>query len=85
VLIGAQASGAGLSTGRFLAKRGDILIWSADLAHGGRPISSTLTRKSVVTHYCPAELAPGYFEHRPVAQIKPFGRAAAFYSTAQYL
>jgi hypothetical protein len=83
-LIKAQASGAGLSTERFLAKRGDILIWSADLAHGGRPISATQTRKSVVTHYCPAELAPAYFEHRPVARIKPFG-GAAFYTTAQYL
>jgi hypothetical protein len=83
-LIGAQSSGAGLSTGRFLAKRGDILIWSADLAHGGRPISLAQTRKSVVTHYCPAESAPGYFEHRPVARIKPFG-GAAFYTTAQYL
>jgi len=83
-LIRAQAAGTGLSTQRFLAKRGDVLIWAADLAHGGMPISSAHTRKSVVTHYCPAELAPGYFEHRPVARIKPFGRAA-FYTTAQYL
>lgn len=47
-----------------VAKRGDAMIWSGDLAHGGKPISGSVTRRSVVTHYCPAEIAPLSFERR---------------------
>lgn len=36
----------------FLAKKGDILIWHANLVHGGAPIiNKSLTRKSMVIHY----------------------------------
>jgi len=36
----------------FLAKKGDILIWHANLLHGGSPITNVaLTRKSMVAHY----------------------------------
>lgn len=36
----------------FLAKRGDVLIWHANLIHGGEPIKkSGATRKSMVCHY----------------------------------
>jgi hypothetical protein len=51
---------------RFLARRGDALIWHADLAHGGSPVSPMRTRKSIVTHYCPREVAPLFFEYGPV-------------------
>lgn len=47
---------------RFLARRGDVLIWAADLAHGGSPTDLRSTRRSLVAHYCPAEVAPLYFE-----------------------
>ena len=47
------------------ARKGDALIWAADLAHGGKPISQDHTRLSIVTHYCPAEVAPLYFEGAP--------------------
>lgn len=82
-LIRKQATGAGLVVDRFLAKRGDVLIWSSDLAHGGGPISKTRTRKSVVTHYCPAELAPQYFDAIAKPKIKSFAEKA-FYSSALY-
>jgi hypothetical protein len=49
----------------FLARKGDVLIWAADLAHGGKPINLERTRRSIVTHYCPAEVAPLYFEGSP--------------------
>ena len=52
----------------FAAKKGDVLIWHADLVHGGSPISQALTRKSVVTHYCPHRLVPLYFEDR-IAEV----------------
>jgi hypothetical protein len=36
----------------FLAKKGDILIWHANLIHGGMPVTDrTQTRKSMVIHY----------------------------------
>jgi len=36
----------------FLAKKGDILIWHANLIHGGMPVKDhSLTRKSMVIHY----------------------------------
>jgi phytanoyl-CoA hydroxylase len=45
----------------FLAKKGDVLIWHADLAHGGSPIEQPVrTRKSLVTHFTPASDEPFY-------------------------
>ncbi len=36
----------------FLAKKGDVLIWHANLLHGGEPnVDEGLTRKSMVFHY----------------------------------
>ena len=64
-----RAEQKGMHKRTFPARKGDALIWHADLVHGGSPISNRLTRKSVVTHYCPRRLAPLYFEN---------GRAALF-------
>ena len=53
------AKQSGLSMQRFLAKKGDVFIWAPGLMHGGSPVSnSNLTRKSLVTHYCPADQQP---------------------------
>ena len=42
----------GLEETRFLAKRGDLLIWNALLFHGGAPINDlSRTRNSLVTHF----------------------------------
>jgi len=54
----------GMEKKAFAAKRGDVLIWHADLVHGGNPVSQEITRKSVVTHYCPTALVPLYCENR---------------------
>lgn len=36
----------------FLPRKGDMLVWHANLLHGGEPIQDhTLTRKSMVIHY----------------------------------
>lgn len=36
----------------FLARKGDVLIWHANLIHGGMPVTNpALTRKSMVIHY----------------------------------
>jgi hypothetical protein len=40
----------------FEAKKGDLLVWHANLLHGGKPRHDiSLTRKSVVAHYFGAE------------------------------
>ena len=42
----------GLQKKIFTAKKGDVLIWHANLLHGGEPhIDKSKTRKSVVFHY----------------------------------
>lgn len=76
------AAAQGLRRERFLAKRGDVLIWAADLAHGGSRISTEKTRKSIVTHYCPAEAVPSYFENSSGRTIERHG--GAFYSSGHY-
>jgi phytanoyl-CoA hydroxylase len=46
----------------FLAKKGDILVWHADLAHGGSPVTRPeLTRQSLVGHFCPLSASPHHF------------------------
>ncbi len=55
----------GLPMRTFVAKKGDVLIWAADLAHGGAPVQDpTLTRRSIVGHYCPIDDRPNYFTYR---------------------
>lgn len=42
---------------KFFAKKGDVLIWHANLIHGGSPIFDTKrTRKSMVLHYFAKEV-----------------------------
>lgn len=56
----------GLQKKTFRPSKGDVLIWSADLVHGGSPIGDpSLTRRSIVGHYCPVDRTPHYFAHRP--------------------
>ena len=44
----------GLARQLFHPRKGDALIWHADLAHGGSPITDrSLTRQSLVGHLCP--------------------------------
>jgi phytanoyl-CoA hydroxylase len=58
-----RAAERGIPKMPFAAKKGDVLVWHADLVHGGNPVSRVTTRKSIVTHYCPKRLSPLYSEH----------------------
>lgn len=60
-----EAKAAGLKTETFLPKKGDVLIWSNDLAHGGSKITRPGTRRSFVTHYTPVTSDPMYFVYPP--------------------
>jgi hypothetical protein len=51
---------------RFHPKKGDALIWHADLVHGGSPRTlAGVTRQSLVTHYAPVDVDPEWFETVP--------------------
>ncbi|HWU01337.1 MAG TPA: phytanoyl-CoA dioxygenase family protein [Novosphingobium sp.] len=61
-----QATSGPRGVERFLARKGDILIWHADLAHGGAPVADpALTRQSLVGHFCPVSARPRYFDFGP--------------------
>lgn len=51
----------------FLARKGDVFFWAADLVHGSkertRPVHET--RRSCVTHYCAEDVREGWFARRP--------------------
>jgi hypothetical protein len=60
----------GLKTEKFMAKKGDVLIWHADLMHGGAPIlDRTRTRKSLVAHFMPLGVMPTFFNCAEVNAI----------------
>jgi len=61
---------SGLETKTFMAKKGDVLIWHADLMHGGAPIQDRQqTRKSLVTHFMPLGVMPTFFNCSEVNAI----------------
>ncbi|MEM9255386.1 MAG: phytanoyl-CoA dioxygenase family protein [Pseudomonadota bacterium] len=61
-----RAQEAGMTKQLFAAKKGDVLVWHADLVHGGNPVSKAITRKSFVTHYCPKRLSPVFSERSDI-------------------
>ena len=64
-----RAVAAGLELQRFTPNRGDALLWSSGLYHGGSPRTDrSLSRKSLVTHYCPRGRQP----HPPVDSTRIF-------------
>jgi phytanoyl-CoA hydroxylase len=67
----------GLERRKFRPKKGDALIWSADLVHGGsRDIAPGLTRKSIVTHYCPSDCEPIYSGDVAAVRYPVYGTAS---------
>lgn len=60
----------GLKTEYFMANKGDILIWHADLMHGGAPIRNVQrTRKSLVAHFMPLGVMPTFFDCSEVNSV----------------
>jgi len=77
----AEQSGHGQH--KFLANKGDTLIWSADLAHGGGPVDDPAkTRKSLVAHYCPASAHPMYRHYEGSNGVSTYNKDA-FYESAK--
>ena len=59
-----QAQEKGLQLEKFNPKKGDVLIWHSDLAHGGGQIMNPqMTRRSLVTHYTRGSDIPYYLRN----------------------
>ncbi|MEM8499861.1 MAG: phytanoyl-CoA dioxygenase family protein [Pseudomonadota bacterium] len=68
----------------FIAKKGDVLIWHAGLAHGGGDIENTeLTRRSLVAHYCSQGTRPLYHFYKPAFR-KMYSHGQNQYTTSYY-
>jgi phytanoyl-CoA hydroxylase len=68
---------------RFIARKGDVLFWAADLVHRSHPRSlpEETSRLSCVTHYHPATTTPFWFRHHPDRRtLIPFADRGAFVS-----
>jgi phytanoyl-CoA hydroxylase len=60
----------GLKTERFMARKGDVLIWHADLMHGGAIIEDhERTRKSLVAHFMPLGVMPTFQDFSRVSEF----------------
>ena len=83
-----NAKKMGLPLRQFGAKKGDVLIWHADLAHGGAAITHVnpqVTRRSLVTHYCPYDVEPRYFQAAPNHRARTRFAKNCYYGSWDYL
>jgi phytanoyl-CoA hydroxylase len=67
----------------FFAKKGDVFVWAADLAHGSNPRTrpDEETRMSLVTHYAPESVQPYWFRfHREHRTAVSYGARAKYVS-----
>jgi phytanoyl-CoA hydroxylase len=79
-----ESNRRGLKVQSFYPKKGDALIWHADLVHGGSKITNPLfTRKSLVGHYCPKSASPNYFGYAP-NRSKVTRERGVFFSSEYY-
>ncbi len=74
---------AGMEYQRFLARKGDVFFWTADLVHRShdRSLPAETSRLSCVTHYHPETTVPFWFRFHPDRRhIKDFGGRGAYVS-----
>ena len=73
----------GMEYKRFLARKGDVFFWTADLVHRSHPriLPDGTSRLSCVTHYHPTSTTPFWFRHHPQrTHIANFGANGAYVS-----
>jgi phytanoyl-CoA hydroxylase len=80
----ADCQGNGMTYERFLAKKGDVFFWTADLVHCShkRVMPEGTSRLSCVTHYHPTSTIPFWFRFHPNrTHMIDLGDCGAFVST----
>jgi phytanoyl-CoA hydroxylase len=85
-MLDEMCQGRGLTYERFMAKKGDVLFWAADLVHRSHPrtLPDETSRLSCVTHYCPSTTTPFWFRFHPDhRQIESYDAIAGF-ASVQY-
>ena len=73
----------GMKYERFLAKKGDVFFWTADLVHRSHPrtLPDGTSRLSCVTHYHPTTTTPFWFRHHPDrTHVTDFGDRGSYVS-----
>jgi len=80
-----ELAARGLEPELLRIRKGDVLFWSADLAHGGSKIlDPDLSRKSLICHYCPQRAEPYYFHYRREKRATRPGPGGARYASSHY-
>ncbi len=76
----------GLAYETFLAKKGDVLFWAADLVHRSHPrtLPDDTSRMSCVTHYYPSTTIPYWFRFHPDHQQIESHDAVAGFASMHY-
>ncbi|MCK7593662.1 phytanoyl-CoA dioxygenase family protein [Pseudomarimonas salicorniae] len=74
----------GLSARRFHARPGDAIIWDGALVHGSAPmVGAVRSRRSLVAHYCAANVSPRYLQEG-AGRLAPAAEQRARFSTGFY-
>jgi ectoine hydroxylase-related dioxygenase (phytanoyl-CoA dioxygenase family) len=70
----------------FIAKKGDVFVWAADLVHGSNPrtLPEHETRLSVVTHYCPRTTQPFWLRFHPKHGARVEHASGVAYMSSHY-
>ena len=81
-----QCAHAGFPKRDFIAKKGDVFVWAADLVHGSNPrtLPEHETRMSVVTHYCPRTTAPYWLRFHPRHAARVEDESGVAYMSSYY-
>jgi phytanoyl-CoA hydroxylase len=71
---------------RFLATKGDVFFWTADLVHRSHPrrLPEDTSRLSCVTHYYPDTTMPFWFRHHPDRTARRAYGDSAHYVSIHY-
>ncbi len=71
---------------RFLARKGDVFLWAADLVHRSHPrqLPDGTSRLSCVTHYHPATTQPFWFRFHPERTALRSHNDLAAYTSSHY-
>jgi hypothetical protein len=81
--LDAACRARGMTYQRFMAKKGDVFLWAADLVHRSHPrtLPDDTSRLSCVTHYHPETTVPFWFRFHPDHRhIVRYGRLGAYVS-----